>query len=260
MWPHKREDGEEIASPCQTWLTAYVDGELRDEERARVEAWLAGNPEARAEVEAQQHLKALWERCPVPGPDALAWDDVLARVESALDAAATEDALTRFGPPRTPPRSRWRWAAWAAVAAAILLTVWLGQRVAPPDDGSDSESFELVSDTDVVIDDMDPADARALVVGRVPSPGSFGLEPGERLEVVSPEEVTIISMDGSDTPALVVGEPPVAGPLVLARRDEVQVDHMAPHPADETMPYLHAPEGGWPMVVAPLKAARKDGP
>jgi len=59
----------------------------------------------------------------------------------------------------------------------------------------------MLSDNEVVIDDMDPADARALVVGRVPPAGSFGLEPGERLEVVSADEVTIICMDGADTPA-----------------------------------------------------------
>jgi len=106
MGPHKREDREKIASPCQTWLTAYVDGELTDEERARVEAWLTRNPEVRAEVEAQQHLKALCERCPVPGPDALAWDDVLARVESALEAASTENLQPRLRPLRpSPPQS-----------------------------------------------------------------------------------------------------------------------------------------------------------
>src|SRR5437899_8787103 len=132
MGPHKREDREKIASPCQTWLTAYVDGELTDEERARVQAWLTRNPEVRAEVEAQQHLKALWERCPVPAPDALAWDDVLARVESALEAASTENLQPRLSPLRPSPRNPWRWAAWVAAAAALLLALWLGHRPAPP--------------------------------------------------------------------------------------------------------------------------------
>jgi hypothetical protein len=254
MWPHKREDREEIASPCQTWLMAYVDGELTDEERARVEGWLARNPEARAEVDALRHLKTLCERCRVPGPDALAWDEILARIESTLDSAAREEALTDSGPPRMRGRSRWRWVAWVAAAAAILLTLWLSRPAVSPDESDDREPFEVASEADVQIDDMDPADGRALVVGRLPPAGSFGLEPGERLQVVSPEEVTIISMEGADLQALVVGEPPVTGALVLATRDEIQVEHMAPHPTNETVPYLHAPEGGWPMVVAPLKA------
>src|SRR5262245_57311273 len=123
MGPHNRDEREEIASPWQTWLTAYVDGELTGEERARVEAWLASNPEARAEVEAQQHLKALWERSRVAGPDALVWKDVLTGVESALSAAATEDALDHAPSPRTLWRSSWRWAAWIGLAAGILLTL-----------------------------------------------------------------------------------------------------------------------------------------
>src|SRR5262245_17064315 len=129
MEQHKRDEREDLASPWQTWLTAYVDGELTDEERALVEALLARNPEARAEVEAQQHLKTVWERGRVPGPDANAWDDVLLRMESALDAADTEDVLRRLGPARWPHRNPWRWAAWVATAAAILLTLWLSRPV-----------------------------------------------------------------------------------------------------------------------------------
>jgi len=149
------------------------------------------------------------------------------------------------------------------VAAAVLLALWLSRPERPvidPTGETDGEVFEVAAEGDVVIDDMDPADARAIVVGRVPAPGSFALKPGERLEVASSDEVTILSMDAADTRALVVGEAPVAGALTLATREEVQVDQLTPHPIDETMPYLHAPKGGWPMVVAPVKAARKDGP
>ena len=261
MWPYKREDrAEPQAPPAQGWLTAYVDGELTDEERARVEAWLARNPEARAEVEGQRRLKGLWDRCPVPEPDRFAWDDVLARVESALNPTATEKPA-RPEPRQGPRDQTWLWAA-GAVAAAVLLALWLSrpQRPAVEPAGSDDDVFEVASEADVVIDDMDPADARAVVVGRVPAPESYGLKPGELLEVASPDDVTILSMDAADTGALVVGEAPVAGALALATREEVQVDQLTPHPGDETMPYLHAPRGGWPMVVAPVKAVRKDGP
>ncbi|HKB42276.1 MAG TPA: zf-HC2 domain-containing protein [Gemmataceae bacterium] len=260
MWPFKREDrAEPQAPPAQGWLTAYVDGELTDEERARVEAWLARNPEARAEVEGQRRLKGLWDRCPVPEPDRFAWDDVLARVESGLGSAATEKSA-RPAHRQGPRDQTWLWAA-GAVAAAVLLGLWLSRRDPPAVDPPGTEEvFEVASEADVVIDDMDPADAPAVVVGRVPAQESFPLKPGELLEVASPDEVTILSMDAADLGALVVGEAPVAGALALATREEVQVDQLTPHPGDETMPYLHAPKGGWPMVVAPVKAARKDGP
>jgi hypothetical protein len=75
------------------------------------------------------------------------------------------------------------------------------------------------------------------------------------MPVTDADDVNVISMDAADTAALVVGEPPVLGELVLASDGEVQVDHMAPCPAGDTQPYLHAPKNGWPMVVVPLKLA-----
>src|SRR6266511_461040 len=143
MWPHKREDRTEPqAPPAQGWLTAYVDGELPDEERARVEAWLARNPEARAEVEGQRRLKAWCDRCPVPEPDRFAWDDVLTRVESALNAAATEKPV-RPDQRQGPPDRTWLWAA-GAVAAAVLLALWLSRPERPvidPTGETDGEVF-----------------------------------------------------------------------------------------------------------------------
>src|SRR5215471_8052005 len=101
---------------------------------------------------------------------------------------------------------------------------------------------------------MDPNDAAALVVGRRPVPPAE-LRPGSTLPVTDADDVTILSMDAADTDALVVGEPPVSGELVLVGQGDVEVDHMAPC-ADDTQPYLHSPKNGWPMVVAPFKAAR----
>src|SRR5437763_11241746 len=144
MGPHKRDERSDRA-PDPAWLAAYVDGELEDDERARVEAWLAHDPEARAEVEAQRRLKDLCDRCPAPEPDLLAWDDVLARVESALSTPAVAEAAS-VAPNR---RRSLRWAVGAAAAAAaILLTLWLSRPGSPVDhadgtDGSDGEVFEV---------------------------------------------------------------------------------------------------------------------
>src|SRR5262249_37373507 len=160
-------------------------------------------------------------------------------IESSLDTAPRHAGI-EASPRRRPPPNRWRWAAGAAAAAAaVLLTLWLSRQGGKPVPGNgerEDEVFEVLSAGDGDVGGVDPVDGVALVVGHVPL-GS-GLEPGERLEVVRPDEITIISMEAADLLALVVGEPPIAGPLDLATRDEIKVDSLAPHPADETTPYL----------------------
>jgi Putative zinc-finger len=257
MWPHNQEhpfDPTEPPGP-EAWLTAYVDGELGEAERARVEAWLASDPGARAEVEAQRRLKDVCERGAVPEPGAPAWDGLLVRIETALHSPGGSGGW----------RGVRRWAPGLAAAAAVLLALWVGQRHRPNEGGPDDhrpgvddlagDVVEVASDADVVIHDMDPADAErgAVVVGRVPGPGSFEVKPGELLEVAAPSDVVIISMDMADTENLVVGELPVSGPLVLAAAEDVEVEHLAPHPADDMRPFLHAPPGSAPMLVVPLK-------
>lgn len=256
MWPVDRQDrSEPEPTPPESWLAAYVDGELGEEERTRVEAWLDANPAARAAVESQRRLQGWFEATAGPEPDARAWDDTLARVEAALLPAGPGVRPTRRGPWRTP----WLWAVGLATAAAVLLALWIGhdhRKTPAPGPGPEEGVLEVVAEADVVIDDMDPADAAAVVVGRRPASPRPELGPGETLPVTDIDDVMIISMDAADTAALVVGEPPVSGELVLVSQGEVQVDHMAPSPVDDTTPYLHSPKDGWPMVVAPRKAAR----
>src|SRR5260370_7600505 len=98
MWPTEREDRSEPEPALPgPWLAAYVDGELGEAERARVEAWLDSHPAARAEVEAQRRLGRWFEAGTAPEPAAHAWDNMLARIETALLPPA------RPLPPAPPP-------------------------------------------------------------------------------------------------------------------------------------------------------------
>src|SRR5260370_29524221 len=98
MWPTEREDRSEPEPALPgPWLAAYVDGELGEAERARVEARLDSHPAARAEVEAQRRLGRWFEAGAAPEPAAHAWDDTLARLETALLPAGGR------GPARPPP-------------------------------------------------------------------------------------------------------------------------------------------------------------
>ncbi len=69
-------------------LSAYVDGELGPRDAARVEAYLAGNSEARDEVEQLRRLKGLTDilrlkEAPPEDWEAF-WDSVYNRVERSL--------------------------------------------------------------------------------------------------------------------------------------------------------------------------------
>lgn len=83
----------------ELWLLRYAEGDLGADERAAVEAWLAGHPEAAAEL-------ALYREAP-----RLERDQSVRYVATPLQPAA--------------PRSLWpllaRWSAAAAVIAALML-------------------------------------------------------------------------------------------------------------------------------------------
>jgi anti-sigma factor RsiW len=108
-------------------LTAYVDGvaELSPDERRRVEAQLAGDPQARADQAAVRTLLDQLRSLPAEGgePDWMA-------MERSIRQAVGHDV------PR-PWWRRWRWIAPAtmlATAAAVLLVMWARPAsIAPPD-------------------------------------------------------------------------------------------------------------------------------
>jgi anti-sigma factor RsiW len=100
------------------YLSAYLDGELSDDERERVEAQLAASPEWRAELAdvraARDALRSLDVRVAPPG----FWDAVHAHVQGDdVEAIESGDRARR---------PRWRtWGTAVAVAAAIVAGIFL---------------------------------------------------------------------------------------------------------------------------------------
>src|SRR5262249_58779212 len=74
--------------PFPELLAAYADGELDAAGRARVEAWLAEHPEARAELENQRKLSRsnskLWHASGPQSPGERSWSRLFRRVHMAL--------------------------------------------------------------------------------------------------------------------------------------------------------------------------------
>lgn len=259
MWPHNPDDRSE--PPVPEWdalLAAYLDGELGDEDRSRVEDWLSHNPVGRAALDAQVRLKDWFESAPAPEPDAQTWDDALGRLEAALFPVASVPDRPQRLRRRPLGRGPWLWAVGVAAAASLLFALRTSRdgRPGPRPDEPAADALAVVAESDVTIDDMDPADADRVIVGRMPVSVNADLDPGKVLEMTDAADVNIVSMDAADTAVLVVGAAPVDGPLLLASQGDVRVDHLEPHPDDDIKPYLHAPRNGWPMLVAPLKSSQ----
>ncbi|HXG11820.1 MAG TPA: hypothetical protein VNK04_18840 [Gemmataceae bacterium] len=196
-------DKGNIPGPDPQELAAYVDGELAPEACGRIEAWLAEHPEAAAEVEALRCLARLWQAAPPPEPSEAAWSRTAARIEAALTAAARARPGRRL-------RRAWGLAALAA-AAAVVLAVILSRPagVAPPPAPEVVEPLPVATADDIEIISMDPADARALVVGEPPVSGPLALlGPGEAAvdQVKSDMEgmAPYYSRDDSATPMVVM--------------------------------------------------------
>jgi hypothetical protein len=249
MWPRRDDDRDlPVPSDLAARLTAYVDGQLDEAERARLEVWLDCHPEVRAEIEGQRRLADWYADQPVPAPDEAAWGRVLRQVES------------EFSPREAPARPSRRVAPYLAAAAVVLALLGFvavrflqsPDRPTPPN----ADSLPVAGLEDVTIDYMDPRDLRAIVVGEPVR--TFPLRPGEVLEVATAEEVIIISLDAADVTALAVGAPPVDGPLELTGVGDVTLNHMESFPVDDRKPFLFVPKEGSPMLVSPLKTARSE--
>ncbi|HET6881877.1 MAG TPA: zf-HC2 domain-containing protein [Pirellulales bacterium] len=121
-------------------LSAYLDGEASAAERARVEAWLAEQPESRQLLEELRSLKTSLERLPrtrLPHDFA---DDVLRQAEREVLTGRSEDnGDTRQSVERAERQSGFSWqrlkrpVAWASLtlAAGLLLMVVDRQRHPP---------------------------------------------------------------------------------------------------------------------------------
>ena len=152
------------------WLAAYADGELPAEDRARVERWLADDPEARDLLDAQESLGPrnadLWDAVRPPTPSPAAWAHTVRRIAY-----------------RGPAAPRRRWAGWVgtagllATAATLLLALPAGDRATVPcpalplihpDSSPDVEPYAMAQEDDVRIVSLPEEAADLLVVGRHP--------------------------------------------------------------------------------------------
>jgi anti-sigma factor RsiW len=193
--------------PRHLWtrlLAAYADGELDAATRARVEDWLAANPDARADLDAQCRLGPrgpLWKASAAPDPGPAAWDAVLARVRREVGV-------------HRPTASRRSWARGLMVAlpaaAAVLAAVHLSRPPAPTRPAPEAP-WPVTAEDDVEILSLQEADAGLLVVGAPPLVG--------RLTLASAADVNLIGVEADDDGTLPHAQwPDGAGdaPMVVA--------------------------------------------
>ncbi len=173
--------------PFPELLAAYADGELDAAGRARVEAWLAEHPEARAELENQRTLSrtnaALWKSSAPRSPGERSWSKIFHRVRMTLAHRPPEPARhsLRFRPVL----------ATLGVAAAVLFAIGLfrpGEPFPlPPSVGDDDTVLVMADAADIDIQSIQYTDAELLVIGQPPLTGQVVLAaPGDiQLEKVA---------------------------------------------------------------------------
>ncbi|MCU0700142.1 MAG: zf-HC2 domain-containing protein [Myxococcaceae bacterium] len=130
----------------QRELTAYIDGELSDAERAEVEAQLAADPKLKALEARLRQTVALVKTLPAPAPSR----QLKAQVLSQLDADAAPPGF--FSWQRAVPLF--------AVAAAALLVFVVRGRLGAQDDAVPAfveEDQVLLAQNMDVVEDLDLA-------------------------------------------------------------------------------------------------------
>jgi anti-sigma factor RsiW len=132
-------------------LSAYLDGELNDAERAAVEQRLDASEEWRAELAEVESARAIVRGLPVRDAPPGFWDRVLAQVEAAtatdidasFDGTTTDDVAPPVpisaarGARRGTTSGRGRVVTWvagaaAAVAALVVVVALPGQNTVTP--------------------------------------------------------------------------------------------------------------------------------
>lgn len=127
LWARARDGWRETLPPAPDpgplVLAAYLDGALDEAERAQVEAWMAGSPDA---LDLAMAARDALVAGPAPPPESL-----IARASGLVRARESTGAGTSGG------RSSWfaelfspaawmRPAGWASSAAAILIACLIG--------------------------------------------------------------------------------------------------------------------------------------
>ena len=128
----------------QSELTAYIDGELSEQDRRDVEAQLARDPKLKALEAKLRQTVSLMHTLSAPTPSAALKAGVLGK----LDEAAAPAKASWFSLPRLVP-------VMAFAAAALLLVVLRGKDEVPPslieeDQVLLAQNLEFVEDLDLV--------------------------------------------------------------------------------------------------------------
>ncbi|HAU36908.1 MAG TPA: hypothetical protein DCX07_04240 [Phycisphaerales bacterium] len=100
-------------------LSAYLDGELGEAQRKRVEAALADDAKLRAELDSLRRTRELLRALPrTRAPEGFV-DRVLAQAERG-------NLVAPIAPAEPAPAQPWRWVRWVATAAVVLVAVGVG--------------------------------------------------------------------------------------------------------------------------------------
>ncbi|HUH02707.1 MAG TPA: hypothetical protein VML75_11995 [Kofleriaceae bacterium] len=136
-------------------LAAYADGGLTGSERARVEAYLAADPQAQADVEALRAvINATRAVQPRPATEP-AWDEMARAIRAACRDAGPVPPRGVIGWLRELLRPRYAGSVLVVAAAVVLLVVWSGRRDAAGP-GPELATTERVAVSPTTTDDRLP--------------------------------------------------------------------------------------------------------
>jgi anti-sigma-K factor RskA len=153
-------------------LGAYALDAVDDDERRLVDAYLATNPRARAEVDQHREVATLLAFGGTDAPEGL-WDKiVLSLDELETEAPAPGPELAKVLPARRPDRRRWWWGALAA--AALIAVVALSIALVRKDSGGTSLTSAYASAK------QDPANKTVLLTTNGTTRATAVLEPAGR--------------------------------------------------------------------------------
>lgn len=108
-------------------LSAFIDGELTDEELKRVNSFLAASAEWRDELERMRAVKTLIAGAPVMKMPA----DLLQQLEREAAGLAPDPQRTVWTEARRRTPQAWLWT--GSAAAVLVLSVWIGVRQSEAD-------------------------------------------------------------------------------------------------------------------------------
>jgi anti-sigma factor RsiW len=104
-------------------LSAYLDGELTDTERAAVETQLASSTEWRDELAEVRVARDALRDLPERDAPAGFWDAVLAHVAADDEADADDEVVVPLTAARSSRGRRWTWIAASAAAVAAVVAI-----------------------------------------------------------------------------------------------------------------------------------------